>query len=91
MEQYELTLLFSVRGDLYKTGSDTVREVLQKINGKISKEEDMGERPLAYPVRKEEHGHYLSWDIEFDGSAVQSLKEAIQAHTAVLKYLLVKK
>ena len=91
MEQYELTLLFSVRDDLYKTGMDAVRQILQKISGKISKEEDLGERPLAYPIRKEGFSHYLFWDIELAGSAVQTLKEELQAHVSVLKFLLIKK
>ncbi len=91
MEQYELTLLFSVREDHYKIGNESAREILQKLNGKLSKEEDMGERPLAYPVRKEEHGHYLFWDIELESSAVEALKEALQACGSVLKYLLLKK
>ncbi len=91
MEQYELTLLFSIRDSHYETGSEEVRAIVRKINGIISQEEDMGERPLAYPVRKEEHGHYIFWHVELAGSAVGALKEALQTHVSVLKFLLIKK
>ncbi len=91
MEQYELTLLFSVKEDNYKKGSDSAREILQKMNGKISKEEDMGERPLAYLIRKEEYGHYLFWNIELHSGEVESLKNALQKELPVLRFLLLKK
>lgn len=91
MEEYELTLLFSIRDDHYQTGNEAVRQILQKLDGQIAKEEDMGERPLAYPVQKQEHGHYLFWDIKLPVQRIAELKAAIQEHGSVLKFLLIKK
>ena len=91
MEEYELTLLFSIRDDHYQSGNEAVRQVLQKLDGKIAKEEDMGERPLAYPVQKQEHGHYLFWAVKLPMQRVTELKAAIQENTSVLKFLMIKK
>ena len=91
MGEYELTLLFGIRDDHYQTGNEAIRKILEKLDGKIAKEEDMGERPLAYPVQKQEHGHYLFWMVKLPVERVAELKTAIQEHISVLKFLLLKK
>lgn len=91
MEQYDLTLLFSIRDNNYKVGHEEIRESVQGLPAKITKEEDMGERSLAYPVAKQEYGHYLFWELEMERQHVETLKEKLQSHDKVLKFLIVKK
>lgn len=90
MKKYELTLLFSIRDDLFRSGTESVREIVNGLGAVITKEEDLGERPLAYPILKEKQGHYLFWAIDLPSTSVDSLKESLQNHEAVLRFLIVK-
>jgi small subunit ribosomal protein S6 len=50
----------------------------------------MGDKLLAYPVNKEERGHYHLFNIEADPAGILKIEEALKLRTELLKYLFVK-
>ncbi|MCK7470828.1 MAG: 30S ribosomal protein S6 [Desulfomicrobium escambiense] len=47
-------------------GKESVAAELVKQGAQNVKEEDMGDRPLAYPIRKKAEGHYILFAMNFD-------------------------
>ncbi|MDR1894881.1 MAG: 30S ribosomal protein S6 [Spirochaetales bacterium] len=91
MHKYEVVFVFVPEEDRFKAGLETIREELKKAEGVISKEEDMGLRELAYPIRKESQGHYFCFYAEINPAAVIAIDQAAKLQKNVLKFLFVRK
>ena len=92
MNKYELIIIVSI-----KTTEDTRKEILDSIRNYISKEgsilniENIGEKNLAYSIRKQNKGIYYIItfnDIPNEISGLQSLCRIVEG---ILKYIVVKK
>jgi small subunit ribosomal protein S6 len=90
MRSYEFTGVFRVKEDNYSAGVKAVQDIFQKNGVTIASEEDMGDKLLAYPVNKEERGHYHLFNIEADPAGILKIEEALKLRTELLKYLFVK-
>lgn len=90
MRQYELVVVLPSEEDGFRAGKESVAADLAQFKAADIKEEDMGDRPLAYPIRKKERGHYILYKISLDPQSVIPLERAFKLNTSVLKYLLVK-
>jgi len=64
MRTYELVLVVrpSVKEADRKKLIDQVKEWLGKV--KVTKEDDWGQKALAYPIKKEDAGHYYQFQME---------------------------
>jgi len=52
MKQYELVALLNSEEDQFKAGKQVVADLLAQHKAAEIKEEDMGDKPLAYPIKK---------------------------------------
>lgn len=90
MRTYELTLIYRADEENYKKGKDLVKAELDKSQVKVSKEEDLGNRDLAYDIKKESKGHYFYYEIEADPAVIVELDKNFKLMNQVLKFLFVK-
>jgi len=90
MRSYEFTAVFRVKEDNYATGLKDVKSIFEKNGVTTKSEEDMGDRLLAYPVKKEERGHYHLFNIDADPAGILKIEDALKLQTSILKYLFVK-
>lgn len=91
MRSYEFTAVFRVKEDNYATGLVNVKGIFEKNGVTISSDEDLADRLLAYPVKKEERGHYHLFNIDADPAGILKIEDALKLETSLLKYLFVKK
>ncbi len=91
MRNYEFISIFKTREDNYTVGLKAVKELLQKNGVEISSEEDMGDKLLAYPVKKEDRGHYHLFVINAAPESLIKIDEDLKLTPSVLKSLFVKK
>ena len=91
MRSYEFTAVFRVKEDNYPTGLKNVKDIFEKNGVTTLSEEDMGDRLLAYPVHKEERGHFHLLNIDADPAGILKIENALKLQTSLLKYLFVKK
>ncbi|MDA3956625.1 30S ribosomal protein S6 [Oceanispirochaeta sp.] len=91
MRSYEFTAVFRVKEDNYATGLKNVKEIFEKNGVTTLSEEDMGDRLLAYPVLKDERGHYHLLNIDADPAGILKIENALKLQTSLLRYLFVKK
>lgn len=89
MTSYEATFVFLPDPESVERGKQAVQDVLAKAGVKITGEEDIGERVLAYPIRRQERGYYLLYEIESDPQKVQGLYQAAGLVPDILKCFIV--
>ena len=90
MRKYEVTLIFPAREDDFTKGKTFVEEEWKRHGANVLKTDDMGERDLAYPVKKETRGHYYFYELEMDPLKVQDADREFRLQDEILKFLFVK-
>lgn len=89
MRQYKLILVIrsSLKDAERKKLLGSIKDFLGKV--KITKEEDLGQKALAYPIKKEVSGVFAK--VEFEAEAVlQDFEKKILNNDDVLRHLLIK-
>jgi ribosomal protein S6 len=89
MRTYELTLV--LRPSLKDTDR---KKLIDEIKGfakgsKVSKEEEWGQKPLSYPIKRELAGFYVNYVLEMENIPMDFEKRLITSD-GVLRHLLVR-
>lgn len=90
MRNYEVTLIFPAREEEFTKGKTFVDEEWKRQGANILKNDDMGERDLAYPIKKETRGHYYFYEIEINPQKVIEVDRAFRLQDEIIKFLFVK-
>ncbi len=82
MRTYELTLV--LRPTLKEADRKKLLETIKDWLGhvKIAKENDWGQKALAYPIKKEDAGYYVMLELEVEDAKV-SAKDKVSKPTGV--------
>lgn len=90
MRSYEAVCVFPPEDDAFKSGTESVRTELQNLGAQISKEEDMGQRTLAYPIKKHNQAHYYLFVVEMDPEKAQQTEDHLKVRVDMLRFLMVR-
>lgn len=90
MRPYELVVIFPTEEELYRAGKEAVANEIKHQAGEVVSEEEMGDRPLAYPVKGRERGRYVLFNIKLSPDKVIAAEKVFKLNTSVLKYLFVR-
>ena len=93
MRNYEIT--FIVRPTL---GEDDVKKVVKdfsdiitKNGGKVTKEENMGQRELAYEIKDFKSGYYFVFEVEAkDDKAIKEFDRLALINNDIVRHLITK-
>ena len=91
MRNYEFTVIFDANEDQTAKGLETVVADFTAAQVEITKQEDMGVRNLAYPIRKQDKGHYYYFELKADPSIINGFNNSFKLMVPVLKFLFVNK
>jgi len=91
MRPYEMTVIFRSNEEEFAKGKQQVDELLQKFGITVDSSEDLNVRILAYPVKKEEKGHYFTYQFQSEPNTIAQLDRALKLLQPVLKFLVVRK
>ena len=87
---YELIVVLPSR--LEKDDRDAFVKKIKKIvtdNGAtIDKEDDWGDKTLAYPIKHETIGHYIIWTLTAETTKLREMKRLLNFENKLLRYLL---
>ncbi|MBI4668569.1 MAG: 30S ribosomal protein S6 [Elusimicrobia bacterium] len=92
MPTYETTILVDPslsEDDISKFVSQMGKTVGEK-QGKIVKEEKLGRKRLAYPIRKKNDGSYVSLHIEMPAKTLGEWERLLKLNPNVLRQMTVK-
>jgi small subunit ribosomal protein S6 len=90
MRQYELTVIFPLEEDLYQAGREQLQAGLSSNGVEIEKTDEIGDRDLAYEVKKRRRGRYVLYTIKADPEKIALLDRNFKLNANLLKYLFVK-
>jgi len=90
MRRYELTVIFPMEEDQHKAGRDHLITDLTANGVEIEKTDEIGERDLAYEIKKRKKGRYVLFVIKSDPSKIAVLDRILKLNANLLKYLFVR-
>ncbi len=90
MTTYEAVVIFTSDEAQHQAGREFMKKELEGAGITIKKEEDMGDRLLAYPVRKNDRGRYVLYVVESPPEPLKALNRAMKLRPEILKYLFVR-
>lgn len=92
MNKYEM--MFIVKATLEEEATKAVAESLESIitsmKGEISESKDLGQKKLAYPIKKEITGHYYLVNFTADNETRDELDRKARLDEKVLRHMIIK-
>jgi small subunit ribosomal protein S6 len=89
MRQYELTVIFPLEEDQSKAGREQLLADLSANGAEIEKTDEVGDRDLAYEVKKRRRGRYVLFTLKLDPAKIAVLDRSFKLNANLLKYLFV--
>lgn len=83
MTKYEMTFLLNEESELKK-----IKEIIESFSGKVLKENDLGKKILAYPIKKLNSARFYNFIIEVEKSKLSELKKKLNFNEKLIRYLL---
>ena len=90
MRTYEAMCVFRAEDDTFTRGKDAVRKELTKLGASVAKEEDMGQRSLAYPIKNVNQGHYFYFVVEMDPEKAHQAEDSVKLLNELLRFMMVR-
>jgi small subunit ribosomal protein S6 len=90
MRRYELTVIFPMEEDQHRAGREQLLSDLSANGAEIEKTDEMGDRDLAYEIKKKTRGRYVLFTIKSDPSKITVLDRIFKLNANLLKYLFVR-
>src|SRR5260370_25324218 len=92
--QREFETIFILRPDTNQDGIHTVntrvREIIDRMGGRLLKLDNWGKRKLAYEVKKQLKGIYLYWQYLATSGTVEEIERNLRMLDSVIRYYTVK-
>jgi small subunit ribosomal protein S6 len=90
MRQYELTVIFPLEEDQYQPGREQVLADLAAQEAEIVKTDEIGDRDLAYEIKKRLRGRYVLLTLKADPAKITVLDRIFKLNANLLRYLFVR-
>jgi len=90
MRRYELTVIFPLEEDQHRAGREHLLTDLAANGVEIEKTDEIGDRDLAYEVKKKKRGKYVLLLIKADPAKITVLDRIFKLNSNLLKYLFVR-
>lgn len=92
MRLYELALVLrpSLSDKERKEVIDSVKTLFSDV-AKVTKEDDLGQKPLAYKIKKESAGYYYIMQLESETGIKPEFEKSLYAQDSILRHLLIRK
>lgn len=93
MNKYEI--MFIVKPDLEETviknEAESLKKVLTNLEAKIVEEKAMGQRELAYEIKKYKNGYYFLFVVEGSHEAIKEFDRLAGINENILRHLIIRK
>ncbi|HEY8603346.1 MULTISPECIES: 30S ribosomal protein S6 [Tsuneonella] len=86
--------IFLARQDLSQAQVDalaaTATEIVEKLDGKVTKTETWGLKNLAYKIDRNRKAHFVLLNIEAPGTVVEELERQTRINEDVIRYMTIR-
>jgi small subunit ribosomal protein S6 len=90
MRRYELTVILPMEEDQHKAGREILLSDLSANGVEIEKTDEIGERDLAYEIKKRKKGRYVFFVVKSDPAKLIIFDRIFKLNANLLKYLFVR-
>lgn len=92
MTNYEIMFIVktTMESDKIKNTIDNMKKVITDGKGKVVEVKDMGEKKLAYPIKKELTGYYYVLKVEASKEVVAEFDRKASIDETILRHLIIK-
>lgn len=91
MNKYEIMfILKSNEEEAIKTQVSEMKAIITDMKGEITEEKEMGNRKLAYPIKKELNGYYYVMNVNANNEAVAEFDRKARISENVLRHLVIR-
>jgi len=90
MRRYELMVIFPLEEDQHAAGRERLLGDLSANGVEIEKTDELGDRDLAYEIKKRKRGKYALFTIKADPSKVAGCDKAFRLNPGLVKYMFVR-
>jgi len=90
MRRYELTVIFPLEEDQQRAGREQLLADLASNGVEIEKTDEIGDRDLAYEIKKKNRGKYVLYLIKADPAKITVLDRIFKLNANLLKFLFVR-
>src|SRR3989344_1612233 len=70
---------------------EKIKDIIKRRGGRITAEDSLGKRKLAYPVKKFRQGYYLLYEFEIEPQALSALNNDLKLTNEILRHTIVAK
>lgn len=92
MRQYQLCLVLNPTQEK-KEQEELLKKIqleVEKLEGKIDKQEEWGKKELSYPIKRSREGNFFLLTLSLPPASVSNLERKMKLEERVIRYLLVK-
>ncbi len=92
MNKYEIMFIVKSEND-EKTIKDTVssfEKILVDMKAKIVNKKDMGQKKLAYPIKKQVRGNYYLFNVEASVAAINEFDRKAKIDENILRHIVIR-
>ena len=82
-QTYEFVFLLNEEKEL-----KLIKELLISFGGKLSQEDNWGEKTLSYPIKKNRTAKFYHWIIELEKSKIKEFKTKLNFNDKLIRYLI---
>jgi len=89
MRLYELMVIFPLEEDQHKAGREQLLTDLGNNGAEIEKTDEMGDRDLAYEIKKRKRGKYVLFTIKAEPAKITNMDRIFKLNVNLIKYIFV--
>ncbi len=92
MNKYEIMFIVKATqesADVKKT-AENAKKILTSDNANVIEFKELGEKKLAYPIKKELNGYYYVLQVEASKETITEFDRKIKLDESVLRHLIIK-
>ena len=92
MNKYEMMFIVkaTMESENVKATAENMKKVVTDLKGNVVEYKELGEKKLAYPIKKELNGYYFVMQFEATNNAEAELSRKAGLDENVLRHLIIK-
>lgn len=92
MNKYEIMFIVkaTMESETVKASAETMKKIISDNGSNVIEFKELGEKKLAYPIKKEITGYYFLMQVEATKDAVKELDRKALLDETILRHLIIK-
>ena len=92
MNKYEMMFIVkaTMESENVKATAENIKKIVTDLKGNVVEYKELGEKKLAYPIKKELNGYYFLMQLEATKEAEAELNRKAGLDENVLRHLIIK-